>query len=97
MCPTDKLESPTIVGAQAADELLNIIGVRASIVLTYYQNKTFVSARSIDEVNVQIIMERMGGGGHMNMAGAQLECGVEEAMEIVKHTIEKMQEEGEFE
>ena len=97
VCPTDKLESPTIVGAQAADELLNIIGVRASIVLTYYQNKTFVSARSIDEVNVQIIMERMGGGGHMNMAGAQLECGVEEAMEIVKHTIEKMQEEGEFE
>lgn len=97
VCPTENLESPTIVGAQAADELLNIIGVRASIVLTYYQNKTFVSARSIDEVNVQILMERMGGGGHMNMAGAQLECGVEEAMEVVKHTIEKMQEEGEFE
>lgn len=97
ICPTENIESPTIVGAQAADELLNIVGVRASIVLTYYQQKTFVSARSIDEVNVQILMERMGGGGHMNMAGAQLTCEVEEAMEIVKHTIEKMQEEGEFE
>ena len=83
--------------SQAADELLDIVGVKASIVLTYYQNQTFVSARSIDEVNVQILMERMGGGGHMNMAGAQLACEVDEAMEIVKHTIEKMQEEGEFE
>ena len=97
ICPTENIESPTIEGAQAADELLNIVGVRASIVLTYYQQKTFVSARSIDEVNVQILMERMGGGGHMNMAGAQLVCEVEEAMESVKHTIEKMQEEGEFE
>lgn len=97
VCPTENIESPTIVGAQAADELLNIVGVRASIVLTYYQQKTYVSARSIDEVNVQILMERMGGGGHMNMAGAQLACKVDEAMEIVKHTIEKMQEEGEFE
>ena len=97
VCPNENIESPTIVGAQAADELLNIVGVRASIVLTYYQHKTFVSARSIDEVNVQIIMERIGGGGHMNMAGAQLECSVEESMEIVKHTIDKMHEEGEFE
>ncbi len=97
VCPTENIESPTIVGAQAADELLDIVGVKASIVLTYYQNQTFVSARSIDEVNVQILMERMGGGGHMNMAGAQLACEVDEAMEIVKHTIEKMQEEGEFE
>ncbi|MCI8558437.1 MAG: DHH family phosphoesterase [Lachnospiraceae bacterium] len=97
VCPNENLESPTIVGAQAADELLDIRGVRASIVLTYYQHRTFVSARSIDEVNVQILTERLGGGGHMNMAGAQLDCGVEEAMEIVKHTIEKMQEEGEFE
>jgi c-di-AMP phosphodiesterase-like protein len=85
------------VGAQAANELLNIIGVKASIVLTYYQHRTYISARSIDEVNVQILTERMGGGGHMNVAGAQLECGVEEAMEIVKHTIDKMHEEGELE
>lgn len=96
ICPTENLESPTIVGAQAANELLNINGVKASIVLTDYQHKTYVSARSIDEVNVQILMERMGGGGHMNMAGAQLEYGVEETIEIVKHTIDKLHEEGEF-
>ncbi len=96
VCPTENIESPTIVGAQAANELLNINDVKASIVLTDYQHKTYVSARSIDEVNVQVLMERMGGGGHMNMAGAQLECGVEEAIEIVKHTIDKLHEEGEF-
>lgn len=56
------------MGAQAANELLDINGVRASVVLTDYQHKTFVSARSIDEVNVQLLAERMGGGGHLNMA-----------------------------
>lgn len=96
VCPNENLESPTIVGAQAANELLNIVGVKASIVLTSYQHRTYISARSIDEVNVQVLMERMGGGGHMNVAGAQLDCGVEEASEIVKHTIDKMYEEGEL-
>ena len=96
ICPNENLESPTIVGAQAANELLDINGVRASVVLTDYQHKTFVSARSIDEVNVQLLAERMGGGGHLNMAGAQLDCGMEEALEIVKHTIDKLHEEGEF-
>ncbi len=96
VCPNENLESPTIVGAQAANELLNIVGVKASIVLTEYTHRTYVSARSIDEVNVQVMMERMGGGGHMNAAGVQLDCGVEEAMEIVKHTIDKMIEEGDL-
>ncbi|MFI3201745.1 MAG: DHH family phosphoesterase, partial [Eubacteriales bacterium] len=71
VCPSENIESPTIVGAQAANELLDIIGIKASFVLTLYQGKIFVSARSIDEVNVQIIMEQLGGGGHMNIAGAQ--------------------------
>lgn len=96
VCPNENIESPTIVGAQAANELLNIIGVRASVVLTYYQNKTYISARSIDEINVQVIMERLGGGGHMNVAGAQLDCSVEEAMESVKRTIDEMIEEGDL-
>ena len=64
--------------------------------LTEYNHRTYVSARSIDEVNVQVLMERMGGGGHMNSAGTQLDCGIEEAMEIVKHTIDKMIEEGDL-
>ena len=66
-----EIESPTIIGAQAANELLNINGIKASFVLTEYAGKIYVSARAIDEVNVQIIMERLGGGGHINTAGAQ--------------------------
>lgn len=89
------LDSPTTVGAQTANELLNIIGVRASFVLTTYNNQIYISARSIDEVNVQIIMERMGGGGHMNIAGAQLkDVTMEQAKEKLKETLRTMTEEG---
>ena len=73
VCPADNIESPTIVGAQAANELLNIVGIKASFVLTEYQGKIYISSRSIDEINVQLIMERLGGGGHLNVAGAQLD------------------------
>ena len=96
-CPAEGLESPTIVGAQAANELLNIKGVKASFVLTQYQGKIYVSARSIDEVNVQIVMEHMGGGGHMNIAGAQMEGKtVEEVEDMLRHTIDSMIEDGEI-
>ena len=95
ICPSQGLESPTIAGAQAANELLDIKGVEASIVLTEYQGKIYLSARSIDSVNVQIIMERLGGGGHGTMAGAQMTgCTVEEAKEYVKVTLHDMTEEG---
>lgn len=96
VCPTEGLESPTVVGAQAANELLNIIGVKASIVLTDYNGKVYVSARSIDEINVQLIMEKLGGGGHLNIAGAQLECDLEEAKSIIKETVDTMLEDGEL-
>ena len=96
ICNGEGVESPTILGAQAANELLNIFGVRASIVLTSYKGQTYVSARAIDEVNVQLIMEKIGGGGHANMAGAQLTCTPEEARDILKHTIDGMIEEGEL-
>ncbi len=98
VCPADKnLESPTVVGAQAANELLNIIGIKASFVLTQYQDKIYVSSRSIDEINVQLIMERLGGGGHLSMAGAQLtNCSVEEAKTIIKNTLDEMIEEGDI-
>ena len=95
VCEGDGLESPTIVGAQAANELLDIIGVKASFVLTQYNHTIYVSARAIDEVNVQIIMERLGGGGHMTIAGAQLgDVTLDEAKSILKETLNKMQEEG---
>ena len=96
VCPSKGLESPTIVGSQAANELLNITGVKASIVLTEYNGRIYVSARSIDEVNVQIIMEKLGGGGHLNMAGVQLECSMEEAMKLIRETLDQMFEEGEL-
>ena len=93
----DDIQSPTIIGAQAANELLNIKGVRASFVCTEYQNQVYVSARSIDEVNVQVVMEKLGGGGHMSSAGCQMEgVSAAEAVVVVKNTIDKMIEEGEL-
>ncbi|MCD8077387.1 MAG: DHH family phosphoesterase [Lachnospiraceae bacterium] len=97
ICSSEGLESPTIIGAQAANEMLNIVGVKASIVLTEFNGTIYVSARSIDEVNVQLIMERLGGGGHLSIAGAQLKgCTVEEAKQQVKDTILQMKREGIF-
>lgn len=96
-CTSEDIQSPTVVGAQAANELLNIKGVKASFVLTEYQNQVFVSARSIDEVNVQIIMERMGGGGHLSTAGCQLSSvSLAEGIGILKRTLDKMLEEGDL-
>ncbi len=97
VCTADDLPSPTVIGAQAANELLNIKGIKASFVLTDYQGKIYVSARSIDEINVQIIMERMGGGGHMNIAACQMEgVGLAEAIGVLKRTIDHMLENGEI-
>lgn len=97
VCPADGLDSPTIVGAQAANELLNIIGVKASFVLTKYRDTVYVSARAIDEVNVQIIMERLGGGGHLNIAGCQFEgMEVPQAAAILKETLTEMLDGGEI-
>lgn len=97
ICSSEGVLSPTVLGAQAANELLNIKGIKASFVMTEYQGKIFISARSIDEVNVQVIMERLGGGGHMNIAGAQMEdASLEEAVRIMKHTLDTMIEEGDL-
>lgn len=97
VCPADNVESPTIAGAQAANELLNIVGIKASFVLTEYQNKIYVSSRSIDEINVQLIMERLGGGGHLNVAGAQLsDCSVAEAKRMIQSTLDEMLKEGDI-
>lgn len=97
VCSSEGISSPTVIGAQAANELLNIKGVKASFILTDFQGKIYVSARSIDEVNVQVIMERLGGGGHMNIAGAQIEdASVPEAVKLIKDTLNKMIEEGDL-
>ncbi|MFV0528287.1 MAG: DHH family phosphoesterase [Lachnospiraceae bacterium] len=97
ICPSDGLESPTVVASQAANELLNVVGVRASFVLTEYKKVIYISARAIDEVNVQIIMERLNGGGHLNIAGAQVEDHtIEETVVMLKRIINDMIREGEI-
>ncbi len=95
VCPSAGLQSPTIVGAQAANELLNISGIKASFVMTYYNNEVYISARSIDEVNVQLIMEKLGGGGHMTIAGAQLkDTDMDQVTQLIKDTLDSMIQEG---
>ena len=95
-CPSN-IDSPTVLAAQAANELLDISGIKASFVLTVYEGKIYMSARSIDEVNVQIIAEKLGGGGHINSAGAQFDhTNIEEAIKALKQTIDTMIEEGDI-
>lgn len=98
VCPAEGLESPTIVGAQVANELLNITGIKASFVFARIKDTIYVSARSmegVDGINVQLVMERIGGGGHSTIAGAQLLDMTEgDAEELVKKTITDMQKEG---
>lgn len=97
VCPAEGVDSPTIVGAQAANELLDIVGIKASVVFTEYNGVIYLSARSIDEVNVQVMMEQLGGGGHRTIAGAQLNgVTVDGAKEQVKDIIDQMLEKGDI-
>ncbi len=97
VCNSEGLESPTVVGAQAANELLNVVGVKASFVLTDYKDTIYISARSIDEINVQIIMERLGGGGHLNIAGAQLaNYTIAQAKDALRKTLQTMLDDGDI-
>lgn len=95
--PTDKVDSPTVIGAQVANELLDIDGIRASFVFTSVKNIIYISARSIDDVNVQVIMEKLGGGGHASVAGAQLtDVSIDNAMKELQDILKQMTDEGEI-
>lgn len=77
-----------VMNSQVADELLTVQGVRATFVAGQNdQGQTVVSARSLGEVNVQLIMEKLGGGGHLNTAGAQLTISPEETLEKIKEIL----------
>ena len=77
--------------------MLDISGIKASFVITPYEDKIYVSARSIDEVNVQLVMEKLGGGGHMSIAGAQLtDCTIDQAVNKIKLTLDNMIKDGEI-
>lgn len=96
-CKAEGMDSPTVLGAQVANELLNISEVKASFVLTDYNQKIYISARSIDELNVQLVMEKLGGGGHMSVAGAQIpDVDIERAKQMIRDVLTKMYEDGEI-
>ncbi len=65
-------ENAQLIVAQAADDLLDIKGIEAAFVLALVDGKVIISGRSLDTVNVQVILEKLGGGGHITIAGAQL-------------------------
>ncbi len=94
--PAEGVDSPTVIASQVANELLNIAGIHASFVLTDVNGVIYISARAIDDVNVQVMMEKLGGGGHANAAGAQLQgVSIEEGVDKIKELLEQMREEGE--
>ncbi len=87
---TDESRGAQVMCAQAADELLDIKGVEAAFVLLKRGKVIYISARSLDEINVQIIMEKLGGGGHITLAGAQMEnMTLEEAQEKLQWAIDE--------
>ena len=93
VCPEDIRD--TLLAAQAADELINIIGIYTSFVLVKIENDIYISARSLGEVNVQLILESLGGGGHMTMAGAKLkDMTMKEALIELQNSIDKYLSEG---
>lgn len=95
--PTEGIDSPTVLAAKVANDLLDVDGVRASFVMTKLDNTVYISARSIDDVNVQVIMEKFGGGGHGTVAGAQIEDkSVDEVKQEIRSLLDTMEADGEI-
>lgn len=87
---SDKIDNPALIAAQAADSLLNIKGVQASFVLSSADNNILISARSLGAVNVQIILEKLGGGGHPTISGARIKnASMQETREKLEDEIQK--------
>ena len=94
-CPPN-IPNAQLIAAQAADSLLNIKGITASIVLCSTPEGIMISGRSLGSINMQLILEKLGGGGHLTMAGAQLEnISMEEARKLVIEAIDDYLKEGE--
>lgn len=93
VCPSDYGNS-AVTAAQTADALLDVEGIKASFVLCDDEDTIFVSARSLGEINVQVILEKIGGGGHQTISGAQFQdATVEEVKNIVKNAVKQYIEE----
>lgn len=92
------IDGSTLIASQAADDLLNIKGVKASFVLTIANNKIHISGRSLGDISVQLILERIGGGGHLTAAATQLDMSMDYAEELLRKAInEYLREEEENE
>lgn len=88
--------NPALIAAQAADELLNIKGINGSFVLSEIEGYIFISGRSLGDINVQVILEKLGGGGHLTVAGAQLsDMSMEDAIALVEKAVDEYIKEGE--
>ena len=87
VCPENV--NNTVIVARAADELLGISGIDVCFVLCKINDSVNISGRSTGEVNVQVILEELGGGGHMNMAGAKVDGTIDEAINVLKEAINK--------
>lgn len=83
------IDGSTLIASQAADDLLNIKGVKASFVLTKANDKIHISGRSLGDISVQLILERIGGGGHLTAAATQLDMKIEEAEDMLKKAIKE--------
>ncbi len=91
-----KMEDSILIAAQAANELLNINDVEASFVLSQLDEKIHISGRSLGHISVQLILETVGGGGHLKSAGAQIEkLSMDEAEKLLTEIIDKYLKEGE--
>ncbi len=89
-------KTPSLFAAQAADELLNIRGITASFVLSMVDNVIYISGRSLGDINVQLILEKLGGGGHLTVAGAQISgYTIEQAITVVENAVDEYLKEGE--
>lgn len=92
ICPGYNQEAQ-IINSQVADELLNVRGVKASFVAGRDETgQTVISARSLGDINVQLIMEKLGGGGHLTTAGAQVELSPEEVLTMVRSILDGARE-----
>lgn len=93
ICPS---EVDTVIVAKSADELLNLSGISVSFVLAKIENDIYISGRSMGEANVQVVLEALGGGGHMNMAGAKISgISISDAILQLKESIDKYLKVGE--
>ena len=87
VCPPN-IKNAQLIAAKAADEILNLSGIKGAFVLCEINNGVAISGRSFGDINVQVILEKLGGGGHQTVAGVQLQnISIEKAKEKLKYAI----------